>query len=58
MSVEAEQQVAAAARLQLTWHYARLLTTKEHRQDALLSLDPPFLGIAVDLWPVEDRSVG
>jgi hypothetical protein len=36
MSIEAEQQVAAAARLQLTWHYARLLTTKEHRQDALL----------------------
>jgi hypothetical protein len=36
MSVEAEQQVAAAARLQLTWHYARLLTTKKYRQDALL----------------------
>jgi hypothetical protein len=36
MSVEAEQQVAAAARLQLTWHYARLLTTTKYRQDALL----------------------
>lgn len=39
MSTEAEQRVVAAARLQLTWHYARLLTTAEYRREALLRHD-------------------
>lgn len=34
--IETEQLVAEAARLQVTWHYARLLSPLEHRHDALL----------------------
>ena len=36
MTIQAEQLAAEAARLHITWHYARLLTTKEHPRDALL----------------------
>jgi len=44
MSIEAEQRVATAARLQVTWHYARLLSTKQYRHNALLAhkLGPEF----------------
>lgn len=34
--IETEQLMAEAARLQVTWHYARLLSPLEHRHDALL----------------------
>lgn len=34
--IETEQLVIEAARLQVTWHYARLLSPLEHRHDALL----------------------
>jgi len=34
--IETEQLVAEAARLQVAWHYARLLSPLEHRHDALL----------------------
>jgi hypothetical protein len=33
---EAEQLLLLAARLQVTWHYARLLSASEHRRGALI----------------------